>query len=98
MPAAARTYVAFTNLSQVGEAGFEVAAGLHAAQVPVVPVRTDDVLALAQCLVRDHLDSRPDRPDGPALGAEGLADLDLFRRPEVLPEGRHELHLVEAVV
>ncbi len=63
MPAAARTCVAFANFSQIGEAGLEIAPGLHSAQVPVVPVCADDVLALAKRLVRDHLDSSSDGPD-----------------------------------
>src|SRR3954469_8297002 len=98
MPAAARTCVSRANFSQVGEAGLEVAAGLHAAQVPVVAVRADHVLAVAERLVGDHLDGRANRPDRAAVGAEGLADLLRLGRPEVPAEHGQELHLVEPVV
>ena len=66
--------------------------------MPVVLVCADDVLALAQGLVRDHLDSSSDGPDRAALGTERLADLALFSGPEGLAEHRQELHLVETVV
>jgi hypothetical protein len=80
MPAAAKTCVSPANFSQVGEASLEVPAGLHAAQVPVVAVGTDHVLALAQRFVGQHLDRRADRPDRAAVGTERLADLLGLRR------------------
>ena len=78
--------------------GLVVAAGLDAAQVDVVAVGADHVLALAQRLVGDHVDRDADRADRAARGAEGLADLLLLGRPEVLAEGLEELHLVQPVV
>src|SRR5436305_14968881 len=98
MPAAARTCVAFANLAKIGEAGLVVPPGLHAAQVPVVAIRADNVLAFAQRLVGDHLDRRSDRPDRAAVGAEGLTDLVRLRGPERLTEHGEELHLVQPVV
>ena len=55
--------VAFARLAQVGEARLEVTARLNAAEVEVVAVRTDDVLALLERLVCDHLDRDADRAD-----------------------------------
>src|SRR5215218_420329 len=98
MPTAGRTCVSFANLSQIREPRLVVAAGLDTAKVDVVAVRADHVLALAQRLVCDHLDRDPDRTDRAAVGAEGLANLLWFCRPEVLAEGLEELHLVEPVV
>src|SRR6184192_232485 len=98
MPAAIGTCVSFANFSQIREAGLVVAAGLDTAEVDVVAVGADHVLALAQRLVRDHLDRGADRAYRAAGGPEGLADLLLLGRPEVLAEGLEELHLVEPVV
>src|ERR671936_1429774 len=98
MPAAARTCVSFANFSQIGEARLEVTAGLDAAQMPVVPIRPYDVLALAKRLVSDHLDRGADGPDRAALGAERLSNLGLLGRSEVLAERRQQLHLVEAII
>src|SRR4029450_4280558 len=98
MPATVRTCVSFANFSQIREPGLVVAAGLDTAEMDVVAVSADHVLALAQRLVRDHLDRDADRADRAAAGAEGLADLLWFCRPEVLTEGLEELHLVESVV
>jgi hypothetical protein len=98
MPSVARTCVAFANFSQIGEASLEIAARLDAAKVPVVPVRAHDVLPFPQCVVCNHLDRHADRADRATLGAEGLADLLLLGRPEVLAQGGQELHLVEPVV
>ncbi len=88
MPAADRTCVSFANFSQVGEAGLEVAPGLDAAQVPVVAVRADHVLAFAQRLVGDHLDLRAYRAERAAVGAECLPDLGVLGRAEVLAQHR----------
>src|SRR5919202_940910 len=98
MPAALRTCVSFANFSQIREPRLVVAPGLDAAKVNVVAVGADHVLPLAQRLVRDHLDGDPDRADRAALGPEGLADLLLLGRPEILPESLQKLHLVEPVV
>src|SRR6476659_5303040 len=98
MPAARRTCVSWANFSKVGEARLVVADGLNAAKVDVVPVRADDVLALAQRLVRDHVDRDADRADRAAVRAEGVADLLGLGRPERLAELGQELHLVEPVV
>src|SRR5512133_121669 len=98
MPAAVRTCVSFANFSQIEKARRIVAASLDATEVIVVAVRAHDVLALAQGLVREHLDRCAYRPDRPAGSSEGLADLVLLGGPEVLAEGLEELHLVEPVV
>src|SRR5918912_3137334 len=98
MPAAARTCVSFAHLAQVGERRVEVAPGLDTAQVPVVAIRADDVLPLAQRLVGQDLDRYAYGPDRPALGAERLAHLVGVRRTERLTERRQELHLVQTVV
>ena len=55
--------VAFPRLAEVGEARLEVTARLNAAEVEVVAVRTDDVLALLERFVCDDLDRHADRPD-----------------------------------
>ena len=98
MPATVRACVSFANFSQIREPGLVVTAGLDTAEVDVVAVGADHVLALAQRLVRDHLDRGADRADRAAGGPEGLADLLLLGRPEVLAESLEELHLVEPVV
>src|SRR5215211_3623269 len=98
MPAAARTCVSGANLSEVGEASLEVPAGLHAAQVAVVAVGTDHILALAQGFVGHHLDRRADRPDRATVRAEGVTDLLRLSGPEILAKGSQKLHLVEPVV
>src|ERR1041385_3135067 len=98
MPSAIRTCVSFANFSQIREPRLVVTAGLDAAEVDVVAVGADDVLALAQRLVRDPLDRRADRADRAPFRSEGPLDLLLLGRPEVLAEGLEELHLVEPVV
>src|SRR6266480_3796951 len=98
MPSAARTCVSFANFSQISEPWLKIAPGLDAAQVSVVTIGTNDVLAFAEGLVRDHVDVDPDRADGAALGAERLDDLGVFCGAEVFTERREELHLVQAVV
>ena len=98
LAAAVRARVPLAHLAQVGEARLEVAAGLHAAQMPVVAVRPDDELALPQRLVGDDLDRDAHRPDRPAVRAECLADLVRIGGPEPLPERGEQLHLVEPVV
>src|SRR5215831_6817079 len=80
------------------EAGLVVAAGLNTPEVDVVAIGADDVLTLAQRLVRDHVDRDADRADRAAFSPERLADLLLLGRPEVLAEGLEELHLIEPVV
>ena len=86
MPAALRTCVSFANFSQIREPGLVVTAGLDTAEVDVVAVGADHVLALAQRLVRDHLDRGADRADRAAGGPESLTDLSRLGRPEVLAE------------
>src|SRR2546423_8249872 len=98
MPSAARTYVSFANFSYIGESRLKIASRLDAAQVFVVTIGTNDVLAFAESLVRDHVDSDPYRTDRAAVRAEGLADLGVLRGPEVLSQHGEELHLVQAVV
>src|SRR5437762_13624032 len=98
MPATVRACVSFANFSQIREPGLVVTAGLDTAEVDVVAVGADHVLALAERLVRDHLDRNADRADRAAGGPECLVDLLLLGRPEVLAEGLEELHLVEPVV
>src|ERR1043166_1774192 len=98
MPSTARTCVAFANLSQIGEASFEVAAGLDAAEVPVVLIRADDVLALAEGIVGDHLDRGAHRADRASLRTERLPDLLGLGGPEVLAKRGEQLHLVEPIV
>src|SRR3954469_12745023 len=98
MPAAARTCVSFANFSKIGEPGLEVASGLHPAEVDVVAVGGDHVLAFAQRLVGDHVDRYPDRADRAARRAERLPNLLLLGRTELLAQRLEELHLVEPVV
>src|SRR5215210_172324 len=98
MRVAVRTCVSFANFSQVGEPRHEVAAGLDTAEVDVVAVGADDVLALAERLVREHLDRGPDGADRAAPRAEGLTDLLLFGWPEIFTQSLKQLHFVEAVV
>src|SRR2546421_6306680 len=98
MPAAASTCVSFANFSQVGEARLVIPPRLDAAEMPVVAVCADDVLAFAKRLVGDHLDAGADRTDRAAFGAESLADLLLLCRAKVFAERGQQLHFVEAVV
>ena len=64
----------------------------------VVAIGADHVLPLAQSLVRDHVHRDADRADGASGGTEGLLDLLLLGRPELLAEGLEQLHLAEPVV
>src|SRR4029453_5925262 len=98
MPAAGGTCVSFANFPQGDEPGLVVTARLDTAEMDVVAVGDHHVLALAERLVRDHLDRGADRADRAAAGAERLADLLRFCRPEVLAESLEQLHLVESVV
>src|SRR6188508_3232325 len=98
MPAATRTCVSFANFSKIREPRLVVTAGLDAAEVEVVAVGADHVLALAERLVGDHVDRDADRSDRAARGPEGVADLLLLGGTEVLAESLQELHLVEPVV
>src|SRR4051812_11829634 len=98
MRAAARTCVVFANFSKIGKAGLEVASSLDAAEVCVVAVGADHVLAFAQRFVGDHVDRDTDRADRAARGAKGLLDLGLLRRTELLAERLEKLHLVQPVV
>src|SRR5437762_3134984 len=98
MPSAARTCVSFTNFSQIGEARLEITPCLDAAQVTVVTIGTNDVLAFAQRLVGDHVEGHPHRADRASFSAEGLLDLLILSGPEVLAQRRQQLHLVQAVV
>ena len=61
--AAVRAAVALLRLADVGESRLVVAAGLDAAEVEAVAVRTGDELALPERLVGDHLALEPDRPE-----------------------------------
>ena len=81
MPAAASTCVPGANFSQIGEAGFEVAAGLDAAQVDVVALpgveqQADEAArALDEAGVEVLLDDRD------ARAGEKFADADLIGIP-----------------
>jgi hypothetical protein len=71
--AARRARVAGLDGANVGPGGLEIAAWLHAAQVPVGLVRArHQPVQAAQGLVGHHLDSRVDGPDEARLGAEQL--------------------------
>ena len=67
--AALWTHVAFAWLSEIGKAGFVVASGLDAAQVPAVAVGSGDELAFAQGLV----------------GKNGALEADRAQRPPSAP-------------
>ena len=95
--AAHGTGVALPRLADVRERRLEVAPGLNAAQVPTVAVRAGDELALAQRLVRDHLEVRANRPEEPARVERGT-DLLVRRRPERRLEQRLQLLLAQPVV
>src|SRR5207249_3695037 len=75
--------VAFARLAQVGEARLEVTARLNPAEVVVVAVRADDILALLERFVGDHLDRGADRADRAARRAERGPDLLFLGGPEI---------------
>jgi hypothetical protein len=96
--ATARAAVPLAREPDVGGAAVEVPATLDAAVVIAGAIRPGDELALAQCLVDDDLPVEADRAERPGLGAERLDDLVDLGRPDVAPENRGELGVVEPVV
>src|SRR6266700_2020013 len=96
--AALRAGVAVLRLPDVDEGWVVVAAGLDAAEVPSVLVGACDVLALPECLVRDHVDLDADRPEGASARPEGVANLLVRRGPEGRLEEGLELLRTEPVV
>src|SRR4051812_14074588 len=82
--AALRARVSFVNLPQVREPRLEAAAGLDPGERDVSTVAPAPVLPPPQPLSPISLDGAPARADRPAARPEGLTDLLLLGRAEVV--------------